>query len=344
MYIVRLRPSGREIRVLEGETVLHAALRQNINLPHGCKNGICGLCKAKLSTGIVNPSARLSVGRNDKSEGVLLCCARPETDLLIDEAIGSDLPTRLQCRVASMERISDDVMLVELQVQVDESFDFVPGQYVDFVLDDDTRRSFSIANSPRPTNTIQIHVRKVAGGKFTSHIFEETKSGDTFKFEGPHGTFHLRPDSTKPIAFLASGTGFAPIKSIVESMIERKVQRQAILYWGARRPTDLYLHGLVENWSRHLQGFKYVPVVSEPTPGDGWRGRVGLVHQAVTQDFPNLSGHEVYACGTPAMVAAASTTFASQCQLPLDEFHSDPFTTRHDEVVPVAWPEVIMGR
>jgi CDP-4-dehydro-6-deoxyglucose reductase, E3 len=330
MHIVRLRPSGREIHVLEGETVLHAALRQNINLPYGCKNGICGLCKAYLSAGVVNASARLSAADSGISKAVLLCCARPETDLLIAEAVERPLPARLQCRVISMDRVCPDVMVLELQLQLDTLLSFIPGQYIDFILDDGTRRSFSIANSPRHTNRIQIHVRKVEGGKFTSHIFEATKRGDCFQAEGPRGAFCLKPDSNKPITFLASGTGFAPIKSIMESMIEMKLERPATLYWGARKPIGLYMHGLARYWARHLQHFKYVPVVSERAPGTGWRGRVGPLHRAVAQDLPNLSGHEVYACGTPAMVAAARMTFASQCQLPPGEFHADPFTTRHE--------------
>lgn len=332
MHIVRLRPSGREIHVLEGETVLRAALRENVSLPHGCKNGICGLCKAYLSAGVVNPSARFPVGDNGICKAVLLCCARPETDLLIDEAAERALPTKLQCRVISMDRVCPDVMVLDLQLQFNGLFSFVPGQYIDFILDDGTRRSFSIANSPRQTNRIQIHVRKVEGGKFTSHIFDATKCGDWFQAEGPRGAFCLKPHSNKPITFLASGTGFAPIKSILESMIEMQLERPATLYWGARKPIGLYMHGLARYWGRHLPHFKYVPVVAERAPGTGWRGRVGPVHQAVAQDLPNLSGHEVYACGTPAMIAAARMTFTSECRLALDDFHADPFTTRHERM------------
>jgi CDP-4-dehydro-6-deoxyglucose reductase len=330
MRIVRLRPSGRQFYVLEGETVLQAALRQNIDLPHGCKNGICGFCKAHLAAGTVNRSARAHVG-----EDILLCCARPQTDLLIDEAIEPAVSRRFQCEVISMQRACDDVMLLELQVRHDALFDFIPGQYIDFALDDGSKRSFSIANVPCPTNRIQLHVRNVAGGKFTRHIFEETAPGNTFWFEGPRGDFRLKAGTDKPIVFVASGTGFAPIKSMLESMIASNVQRRATLYWGARKPADLYMHDLAKHWSRLLRCFSYAPVISERVRRDGWQGRVGLVHEAVIRDLPNLSGHEVYACGNPATVAAARDAFAEQCRLAPDQFHADPFTTRHDDVPPL---------
>jgi CDP-4-dehydro-6-deoxyglucose reductase len=186
-----------------------------------------------------------------------------------------------------------------------------------------------MANAPHDAELLQLHVRHVAGGQFTDHVFAKMKERDILRFEGPLGTFFLREESAKPIVFVASGTGFAPIKSIIEEATKKGVTRPMTLYWGGRRPKDLYMHALAQGWA--AQGLlKYVPVASEALPEDGWTGRAGFVHRAVMQDFPDLSGHQVYACGVPVMVDAARKDFTASCRLPEDEFYADSFTTQAD--------------
>jgi CDP-4-dehydro-6-deoxyglucose reductase len=231
--------------------------------------------------------------------------------------------------VQKLERLADDVMALHLKLPANEKLVFLPGQYLEFLLKDGSRRSFSMAKPPHDAELQQLHVRHVAGGQITAHVYGQMKERDILRFEGPLGSFFLRDDSAKPIVFVASGTGFAPIKSIIEAAVNKGVARPMTLYWGGRRPRDLYMNALAEGWA--AQGLlKYVPVVSEALPEDGWGGRSGFVHRAVMADFPDLSGHQVYACGVPVMVDAARKDFTSACRLPEDEFYADSFTTQAD--------------
>jgi CDP-4-dehydro-6-deoxyglucose reductase len=187
-----------------------------------------------------------------------------------------------------------------------------------------------MANAPHLDEHITLHIRHLPGGVFTDHVFNTMKEREILRFEGPLGTFFLREDSDKPMVLLASGTGFAPIKAIIEQAIHLKSTRPMTLYWGGRRPKDLYMHALCEEWARTLPNFKYVPVISNATDEDDWQGRTGFVHQAVMQDLPDLSNHQVYACGAPVMVDAAKADFTVKCALPAEEFYADAFTTEAD--------------
>jgi CDP-4-dehydro-6-deoxyglucose reductase len=228
-----------------------------------------------------------------------------------------------------MERLADDVIVLYLKLPANERLQFLAGQYLEFLLKDGSRRSFSMGNAPHDDELIQLHVRHVAGGQFTDHVFGKMKERDILRFEGPLGTFFLREDSAKPIVFVASGTGFAPIKSIIESSLKKGLSRPMTLYWGGRRPKDLYMDGLAKSWP-----IRYVPVISDALPEDHWSGRTGFVHRAVMEDFPDLSGHQVYACGVPIMVDSARTDFTALCRLPEDEFFADSFTTQADLAAP----------
>jgi CDP-4-dehydro-6-deoxyglucose reductase len=229
-------------------------------------------------------------------------------------------------------------MLLQLKLPANEKLVFLAGQYIEFILKDGTRRSFSMANAPHDAEFVELHVRHVAGGQFTDHVFNKMKERDILRCEGPLGTFFLREESDKPIVFVASGTGFAPIKAVIEHMFHKEIARPATLYWGGRRPKDLYMNALAEKWAAEHPGFKYVPVVSNAEPADGWQGRTGFVHRAVMQDFPDLSGHQVYACGVPIMVDSAKKDFIASCKLPEEEFYADSFTTQADTAPPAAAP------
>ncbi|HXJ51531.1 MAG TPA: CDP-6-deoxy-delta-3,4-glucoseen reductase [Burkholderiales bacterium] len=336
MRKVKVQPSGHEFDVEEGESVLTAALRQHLVLPYGCRNGACASCKGRIVEGRVDYGVHQKKALTDeeKTQGkALFCQAKPLTDLVIEaRTIGAarDIPIRiLPCRVQKMERLADDVMALYLRLPANERLQFLAGQYIEFLLKDGARRSFSMGNAPHDDELIQLHVRRVAGGQFTDHVFGKMKERDILRLEGPLGTFFLREDSAKPIVLVASGTGFAPIKSIIENALHKGVTRPMVLYWGGRRPKDLYMDALARQWP-----IQYVPVVSDALPEDSWTGRSGFVHRAVMQDFPDLSGHQVYACGVPVMVDAARRDFIQQCKLPEEEFFADSFTTQADLASP----------
>jgi CDP-4-dehydro-6-deoxyglucose reductase len=345
-YKVTLQPSGHQFEVEEGESILTAALRHGFVLPYGCRNGACGSCKGKILSGSVDYGTYQLKALPDveKKEGkALFCQAKPLGDVVVEaRTVGAakDIPIKtLPCRVQKMERLADDVMVLYLKLPANERLLFLAGQYIEFLLRDGSRRSFSMANAPHDDELIQLHVRHVAGGQCTDHVFGKMKERDILRFEGPHGTFFLREDSAKPIVFVASGTGFAPIKAVIEHAFYEGIDRPMTLYWGGRRPKDLYMSALAEKWAAEHPNFRYVPVISDVLPDDGWQGRTGFVHLAVMQDFPDLSAYQVYACGVPVMVDSARRDFVQQCGLPEEEFFADSFTTQADLAQPAPSPK-----
>ena len=337
MANVTLQPSGHQFPIDAGETVLEAALRAGFILPYGCKDGACGSCKGKVLSGTVDfgNAQKKALTDEERTQGkALFCQARALSDLVLEaRSVGAakDIQVKtLPCRVNRLDRVADDVMKIQLKLPANERLNFLAGQYIDFLLKDGTRRSFSLANAPHDAEFPEIHVRHVAGGQFTDHVFQKMKERDILRFEGPLGTFFLREESPKPLVFVASGTGFAPIKAILEHMTHKGITRPSVLYWGGRRPKDLYQHSLAESWAAAHAWLRYVPVISDALPEDGWSGRTGFVHRAVMADFPDLSAHQVYACGVPIMVDSARRDFVAQCRLPEDEFYADSFTTQAD--------------
>jgi CDP-4-dehydro-6-deoxyglucose reductase len=337
MAQVTIKPSNHSFTAGENETVLAAALREGFTLPYGCRNGACGACKGKILEGTVdygNPQPFVLAEFEKKAGLALFCQARPLTDLVIEarEISGvSQLNIRkLPCRVQEMRRVAHDVIVLKLKLPANERLQFMAGQYLDILMKDGKRRSYSMGNPPHDDEHIELHVRNMPNGAFTEFVFTKMKEKDILRFEGPLGTFFLREDSDKPIIFVASGTGFAPIKSIIEHAFHSGTARQMVLYWGGRRPTDIYMGDLAGNWQRNHDNFTFIPVISDAAPDDAWQGRIGLVHQAVMEDFPDMSGYQVYACGAPVMVEAAHKDFTTLCRLPDDEFYSDAFTPSVD--------------
>lgn len=336
-YQVTIQPSGHQFVVNEDETILAAALREGFSLPYGCRNGACGSCKGKIVQGEVDYGKYQSntLKPEEIAEGkALLCVARPLTDLVIEakeiRAAGEVPVKTLPCRVQKLQKLADDVMLMQLKLPANERLQFLAGQYIDFLLKDGRRRSYSIANPPHSDEFIELHLRHVPGGRFTDHVFSAMKEKDILRFEGPHGSFYIREDSDKPIIFVAGGTGFAPIKGMIEHLFAEETSRQLILYWGARAKKDVYLPALPIEWQQAHANFSFIPVLSDPLPDDQWQGRTGYVHQAVLEDFNDLSGYEVYACGAPVMVDAARTAFTQTRGLPEDAFFADSFVYQAD--------------
>ncbi|MCK6408635.1 CDP-6-deoxy-delta-3,4-glucoseen reductase [Thauera sp.] len=326
---ISLQPGDHPFEADDDQTVLEAALGAGLLLPHGCRDGACGACKGRVLEGRVDYGRYVAgaLTAAERAEGLaLFCCAKPLTDLVVQARTVSradEIPVKkLPCRVQKLERLADDVMVVDLKLPASENFAFRAGQYVDILLADGQRRSFSIANAPHDGGHLELHVRRIDGGRFTGHVFATMKEKEILRFEGPLGSFWLREDSTRPIVMIAGGTGFAPIKGLVEHAIHAGLTRPVTLYWGARTRSGLYMDALARTWETALPGLRYVPVLSD----EAWEGRCGLVHQAVLDDFADLSGFDVYACGAPAMIDAARANFCAERGLPAEAFFADAFT------------------
>ena len=337
---VTLKPSGHTFDVEEGKSILQAGLDAGLMMPYSCRTGVCRTCRGTIREGtvdygMVHPTY---LPDTDKAKGfALLCQAKALSDLVIEvrelEGMAGIRPRMIPCRIEKLDKPAADVAVLGLRLPMNENFRFLAGQYVDILLKDGKRRSYSIANAPRPEGAtyLELHVRHTPGGLFTDHVFSKAKVRDILRFEGPLGTFYLREDSDKPIVMVASGTGFAPIKAICEYAFERNVKRPITLYWGCRARRDLYMLDVPLAWKH--PNFRFVPVLSDATPECAWTGCEGFVHRAVMQDFPDMSGVQVYACGAPVMVEAARADFSAKCGLPPEEFFADSFLTEADKVL-----------
>jgi CDP-4-dehydro-6-deoxyglucose reductase len=332
---ITLQPSGHTYEAEDGKTVLQAGLDAGHMLPYSCRAGVCRTCRGtiiegKVDYGLVHDTY---LPESDKAKGyALLCQAKPLTDLVVEvREVHGVRPRIIPCRVEKLDKPAPDVAVIGLRLPMNENFRFLAGQYIDILLKDGKRRSYSLATKPDAggVTALEIHVRATPGGLFTEHVFNKLKVRDLLRFEGPLGSFYLREDSDKPIVMVASGTGFAPIKSIIDLALEKGLEkkRPMTLYWGCRIKPDLYMHDLAQSWTR--PGFRFVPVLSD----EPWSGRTGFVHRAVMEDFPDMSGVQVYACGAPIMVESARKDFSLSCRLPVEEFFADSFLTEADKAV-----------
>lgn len=340
-FQVTVLPGQHQFPAAADQSVLDAALAAGIVLPYSCRSGACSTCKAKVVSGSVQDGASPAqiLSPEEIAAGyTLLCQAHANSDLVIesrDVRLATDVQIRkLPSRLTAMQRVAPDVEILQLQLPAADTFRFYAGQYIEILLKDGKRRSYSMANPPHNASVIELHIRHLSGGLFTDHVFgtgaTHMKEREILRLEGPHGSFYLREDNTLPIIMLASGTGFAPIKSIVEHMVHAGISRPITLYWGGRRPVDLYLDSLAQTWAQTIPNFKYVPVISDALAEDNWAGRTGFVHRAVMEDFPDMGGYQVYACGAPIVVESARKAFSADCSLPEDAFFADSFTSQAD--------------
>jgi len=338
-FQITVQPSGRSFVAPADEAILAAAIRGNVGLPYSCKDGACGSCKCKKISGQIehdhiHPQA-LSPAEAQAGY-VLTCCARPLSDIVLESRQVTQESAhpikKLPVRVATLTRLTHDVMHVQLQLPATSPLQWHAGQYIEFILQDGTRRAYSMANAAQTgAPTMELHIRHMPGGRFTDHVFSSLKERDILRIEGPFGSFFLRENAHQPVILLASGTGFAPVKALLEHMQHQGITRPTTLYWGVRRPHDLYMDGWIRARLAEMPQLHYVPVVSDALPEDGWQGRTGWVHAAVLEDFADLSDHQVYACGTPAMVQAARSSYSSQRDLPEEAFFADAFTSEADK-------------
>ncbi len=329
---ITIKPSNHAFETRDDDdTVLEAALREGFVIAYGCRNGACGTCKGKVLEGTLDYGTYQegTLTEAEKQHGfALFCQAKPITDLVIEcreiSAVKDIQVRTLPCRVQKMDRLAPDVMRIQLKLPANERLQFLAGQYLDILMRGGMRRSLSMANPPHSDELLELHLRNY-GGPFSDYVFNKMKEKEILRFEGPLGTFFMREESAKPIILVASGTGFAPIKAMIEHALHKGITRPMTLYWGARRRADLYLDDLAQQWQRDCS-ISYVPVLSEAQEEDQWTGRTGFVHRAVMEDFPDLTGYQVYACGAPSMVEADHKDFTAQCGLPEEEFYSDAFT------------------
>jgi CDP-4-dehydro-6-deoxyglucose reductase len=329
-YQITIQPSGHTCTAKVYETVLESAIEAGFNIPYGCRNGACGSCKGTILSGEVDYGdyARSALTEDEKADGkALFCCAKPLSDLTIEcreIIIGAIAPRILPARVERKQQLSHDVMALFLKLPSNERLQFMAGQYIEFLLKDGKRRAFSLANAPHADSLLELHLRLIPGGVFTEYVFNEMPDKAILRIEGPFGSFYYHDDSDKPMIMVAGGTGFAPIKGIVEHMLHNNIKREVTIYWGAKAGEDLYMPELPEAWSKQYPHIKFIPVLSDALPQDNWQGRTGLVHQAVLDDIADLSAYEVYCCGAPAMVEVAHVSFL-QAGLPEYAFYSDAF-------------------
>ena len=340
-FQITVQPSGRTFSANAGESLLAAAIRAGVGLPYGCKDGACGSCKCQKLEGEVvhGPHQAKALSEAEAQAGwVLTCCGVAQSNVVLESRQVTDESAfpikKMPVRVAALEKKSPDVMQVRLQLPANDTFRYHAGQYIEFILRDGARRAYSMANAPHTqaqSPGVELHIRHMPGGRFTDHVFGALKEKDILRVEGPYGSFFLREDVDKPLILLASGTGFAPLKALIEHLQFLGSTRPATLYWGGRRPQDLYLDSWVRERLADMPHLRYVPVVSDALPEDGWSGRTGFVHQAVLDDFADLSGHQVYACGAPIVVESARAAYTAQRGLSPEEFFAGAFTSEADK-------------
>jgi CDP-4-dehydro-6-deoxyglucose reductase len=330
-YQVTLKPSEHTFTVEENEFILDAALRQGIAFPYQCKTGSCATCLGNVTSGEVHypDGLPLTIMEHEHEQGKAVFCvsvAKSDLELKVNEIdSSSDVQIKtLPARVNSLKRLADDVMEMTLKLPASESMNFYAGQYLEFIMRDKSRRAFSIANSPSNEEYLELHLRQVPDGIFTNHVFDSMKEKAMVRIEGPFGNFYIRDTSNRPLIMIAGGTGFAPIKSIIEKLIEEGDTRPVEIYWGARAKADLYRNDLPEKWALQFEHINYIPVLSEAKDEDNWEGRTGFVHEAVAEDISDISHYDIYMAGPPIMINSAKAKFSEQ-GLPVDQLYSDSF-------------------
>lgn len=346
-FSITLQPGNHSFAAETSETILDAALKHGHSIPFTCREGVCGICKGRVLQGSVDHGKFVESALNAAERAVgkaLFCCAKPNSNLVIERPMGFPcfpMPTSstpadmdiqevvdtiaktISCRVESMEKMSDDVMLLCLKLPAKESVQFLAGQHINIVTEDGRQHKFPLANAPHDNKFLQLHVRNIQGNAFTQLVFTKMKKGNTLRISEAFGTCYLSKSSKKPVIFVANGTGIAAVKAIFEHSLHARMNIPMHVYWGARNLAEIYLPDFAKQLQAH--GIFLTVVLSEPAAEDFWRGRAGQVHQAVPENYGDLSGHRVYACGSPSMVESAKRDFTTRLGLPVDEFFSAPF-------------------
>ncbi len=328
-FTVTLLPSNQSFQCETDESILDAALRNDFIVPYGCQGGACGACVVKVKEGDFNypdgePSA-LTADNKAKNEA-FLCQAYAASDITIEVELETDVAASkiLPVKVVKKNQLTHDIVQLFLKLPAGENLDFHAGQYIDFLLKDGKKRSFSLACPPNKDNLLELQIRHVEDGYFTDIVFNQMNVDEIMRIEGPLGTFFLRSDNNRPIIMMGGGTGFAPLKGMIEEVVANDLKLDIHLFWGVRAKRDLYMLDLIQSWQETLPNFTFTPILSEPMESDDWQGKVGFVHQAVVEAYPNLSAHDLYMCGPPVMIDASRTAVINN-GLNADNMYSDSF-------------------
>jgi CDP-4-dehydro-6-deoxyglucose reductase, E3 len=328
-----LLPSQQVLSVEDDETILDAALRAGLNLPHSCKGGHCSSCRARIVTGEVHYPAGppLGITQHEARAGWALLCQAHAASVELTVEIRDIHPPAVEyhvqslpCRIEQMRALAPGVMAVFLRLPATERLAYLPGQYLDIMLPHNRRRSFSIANAPNESGFIELHIRRVAGGEFTQQLFAGMQEKTLLRIEGPLGQFWFREESPRPALLIGGGTGYAPLRAMLQHLLERGDRRPLHLYWGAQTRADLYEERWLVEMTRRFTNFTYTPVLSAPNDLDNWQGRSGWVHLAAIEDHPDLRQFDVYASGPPIMVEAIRHQFIER-GLPAEQLFFDSF-------------------
>lgn len=335
-FKIRVPATGHEFFAEENETILEAAIRQSVGLPYGCRNGACGKCAGEVISGKTECDADnlRALAKKEFEDGkTLFCqaCATSDLEIKVREIVKSaDIEIKtLPCRVEKMALLTHDIMKLQLKLPETERLQFMAGQYLEILLKDGKRRAFSIANAPHDDAFIELHIRHVPDGHFGDFVFDGLKEKALMRIEGPLGSYFLREDSDRPIILMGGGTGFAPLKGMLEHAFHINMERPVHLFCGARSKRDLYMDEMVQPWLKQYKNLKYTAVLSEPSEDDSWQGETGFIHESVVQHYPDLSGFDVYLSGPPPMVKAGMDLFYEK-GLPETQIYSDSFEYSDD--------------
>lgn len=330
-FNITLQPSGHQFKIKEGQSVLDAALEHGLSLPYGCRNGACGSCAGQLVNGVVDYGDRNTscLNDDDKAAGKVLCCqAQVTTDVTItikEISSTADIkPKIMPARVTKLEKLSHDVMQLELKLPESQRMQFLAGQYIEVLLKGGKRRAFSIANAPHQDDVIVLQIRHVPDGYFSGHVFDEMKEKALLRIEGPFGGFYLREENDRPIILVGGGTGFAPLNGMLEHAHSLEMKNEFHLFSGVRAKRDIYMQDLLDGLLAKMPNLHSTIVLSDPEQGDSWQGETGFVHEAVLKQFEDLSAYDIYMSGPPPMVNAAKAAFLKQGALE-DQMYSDAF-------------------
>jgi NAD(P)H-flavin reductase/ferredoxin len=333
-YKIRIQGAdGPSFEARQGQSLLDAAAEHGIELPYSCRKGVCGNCRGRVLEGQLIPGTEgggHETGIQAPDEH-LFCRAQAASDLLI--APREWRPVEIGARkihtvrVFRNELVASDVSKLTLRLANGVRAKFAAGQYLQVVLPDGQRRAFSMANAPHDNDHVQLHIRHMSNGGFTATVVPELKKGDTLQVELPHGDFCLRAASARPLLFIAGGTGFAPIKSMIDSLLKTRSARPITLFWGARNPLGIYATEVIAKWQKLRPDLRFEPVISDPIEASAWPGCRGLVHETILESFASVKDYDVYACGAPIMVQATRHSLQTLRGLPAEQFFSDSFVS-----------------
>lgn len=328
-FTVTLLPSNQSFQCNADESILDAALRNDFIVPYGCQGGACGACVVQVKEGEYDYPDGDPVALtkdNTANKQIFLCQAHASSDMAIEVELETDIaPSKiLPVKVIEKNQLTHDIVQLFLKLPAGESLDFHAGQYIDFLLKDGKKRSFSLACPPNKNNQLELQIRHVTDGYFTDIVFNQMNVDEIMRIEGPLGTFYLRTDNNRPIIMVGGGTGFAPLKGMIEETVANNLDLDIHLFWGVRAKRDLYMLELIESWAKQLKNFKFTPVLSDPMESDDWQGKVGFVHEAVIESYPDMSGHDLYMCGPPVMIEASKDAVIKN-GMNTDNMFSDSF-------------------